>query len=162
MAQIPAASEHAFRFLSDDILQPTTKDLGELPSSLIPTLLAQFCKRLPDGAPHVLDARRDDGNVLTPILECLAALQVEGSLADEDLDASSGRWAARARQKKHGRSVRVGRSASVSMTPITDYGKEVPTSKLQAGILAAEIIEKQIGILKVRDQRRSSGGYILR
>ncbi|RDX51441.1 hypothetical protein OH76DRAFT_1481370 [Lentinus brumalis] len=143
-----AASEHAFRFLSDDILQPTTMDLGELPSSLIPTLSAQFCKHLPDGAPHVLAARRDDGNILTSILECLAALQAEGSLADEDVDASSGRWAARARQKKHDRFVRVGRSANVSMKPITVYGKEVPTSKLQAGILAAEIIEKQIDILK--------------
>ncbi|RPD59343.1 hypothetical protein L226DRAFT_495257 [Lentinus tigrinus ALCF2SS1-7] len=147
-----ASSDFAFRYLTNSIFQPHTHDLATLPSSIIPTLLTQFSSRLPDGAPRDLAAQRNVANALLSALECLAALQKDGCLADEDIDAPSpGRWAAKAHQgirQKQGRSVRAGRPTSISTKPITDCGKEIPISKSQAMTLASEIVEQLASMLQ--------------
>ncbi|KAI0757657.1 hypothetical protein C8Q80DRAFT_1092486 [Daedaleopsis nitida] len=147
---LSVSSDYMFALLSS-VLTTRPNTAQDFLFSTAARLLNQFSLSLSD-APSVKNTtRRQTIELASSALETLSRLEACGTLAEEDVEQSDSRWAAKSREKRERgrrRSTVSNRGTTVDVQPIRDYGGTVPSSKPQARALATKIIDDQMEVLK--------------
>ncbi|KAM5542268.1 hypothetical protein V8D89_004141 [Ganoderma adspersum] len=153
---LSVSSDYAFDLLSSAITKNQPQTAEEFLPSVVYKLLAQFSvslclryQRVSD-VPQGLVVHKQSVQLAFSVLQAIS-LDLGETPAEESVDVSGTRWAAKSKEKqaqKRKRSIHTGRAPTIDVKSILEYGALVPTSKSEATALAGTVIAEQMAILR--------------